>query len=204
MLRVNDCSVMDMAISINTLTGTQLKRVNVVREWFNVTYVSEISTINGRSLIPGIDTGISIHQRYHPTKRALKQSRPGRRSFDLWQKVLSKFTRNQGMILATPLGEWTKDHSTYGIWTFYESDDKVFEYVVPVGDTVLTKITKPTNASSVNTATESNDDQSIVIDTSIKHWNVYVKHGSTLNLSHQNAYSKNSIRHKQYLSISRS
>ena len=134
MLRVNDCSIMDMAILINTMTGTQLKRVNTVREWFNVTYVSEISTINGRPLIPGIDTGILIHQRYHPTKRAFKQSRPGRRSFDLWQKVLSKFTRNQSMILATPLREWTKDHSTNGIWTFYyESDNKMFKYVVPVG-----------------------------------------------------------------------
>ena len=39
------------------------------------------------------------------------------------------------MILDTPLGEWTEDRSTHGIWTFYELDDKVFEYVVPVVDT---------------------------------------------------------------------
>ena len=77
MLRVNDCSVMDMAISINTLTGTQLKRVNVVREWFNVTYVSEISTINGRSLIPGIDTGISIRSIRGTTLQREHLNNPG-------------------------------------------------------------------------------------------------------------------------------
>ena len=52
-------------------------------------------------------------------------------------------------------------------------------------DTISTEITEASDASSVNTATESDDDQSIVIYTSIKHWNVYVKHGSTLNLNHQ-------------------
>ena len=177
-LRENDQSIMDMALSITTMTGIQLKRVNAVREYFNITYVSEISTPNGRSLISGIDNGRLIHQRYHPTKRAPKQSRPGRRSFDLWRKVLSKFTRNQSMILATPLGAWTQDHSTNGIWTFYESDNKVFEYVTPA------EITVPTEAASVHKATDS-DDQTNTIDTSIKHWNIYVKHGSTLSLNHQ-------------------
>ena len=165
MLRLNDRSIMDMAISINTMTGTQLKRVNAVREYLNVTYLSEISTPNGRSLILGIDSGTSIHRRYIPTKRAPKQARPGRRSFDLWKQVLLQFTRNESMMLKTPLGAWTKDHSTNGIWTFYEMEEKVYEYVTPAGP---------------DTATNNIDDR--------KYWNVYTKHGSTLILSSQCSY----------------
>ena len=191
-LRVNDRSIMDMAISIFTMTGKQLQRVNAVREYFNVFYLSEISTPDGKALIPGIDSGTSIHQRYQPTKRAPKQARPGRRSFDLWKQVLSKFTRNTSMLLDIPLGAWTEDHSTHGIWTFYESDDKVFEYVVPVVDTTLNETTESTVASSATNETEHDDDedtdQSSVIDTSVKHWNVYVKHGSTLTLHHQSEF----------------
>ena len=181
-----------MAISIFTMTGKQLQRVNAVREYFNVFYLSEISTPDGKALIPGIDSGTSIHQRYQPTKRAPKQARPGRRSFDLWKQVLSKFTRNTSMLLDIPLGAWTEDHSTHGIWTFYESDDKVFEYVVPVVDTTLNETTESTVASSATNETEHDDDedtdQSSVIDTSVKHWNVYVKHGSTLTLHHQSEF----------------
>ena len=131
------------------------------------------------------------------------------------------------MILATPLGKWTKAHSTNGIWTFYESDNKVFEYVVPVGDTAPTEIIETTVAMAVTddvtavtenvtdvtenvtavtenvigtavtendttlvTATNSNDDQPIAIDTSVKHWNVYVKHGSSLNRSRQCGFNE--------------
>jgi len=201
---------MDMAISIFTMTGQQLKRVNAVREYFNVFYLSEVSTADGKALIPGIDSGRSIHQRYQPTKIAPKQARPGRRSFDLWWQVLSKFTRNKSMMLETPLGEWTEDHSTNGIWTFYELEDKVFEYVVPVVDTPSNESTDSTVVSSVTTVTElddddTDDDQSLDIDTSVKHWNVYVKHGTKHSDSFRvvSAHKKNLTEFTQYRSASR-
>ena len=60
------------------------------------------------------------------------------------------------------LGKWTTEHSTNGIWTFYELDNNVFEYVMPV-QTVSVEITEPSDVSSVNTATESDDNQPIGI-----------------------------------------
>ena len=88
------------------------------------------------------------------------------------------------MILKTPLGEWMKDNNTNGICIFYKLDDKVFEYVVY----------ESTDASSVTTATESDENdtdgeaQSMVVDTSNEHWNVYIKQGSTLTHSSQCAF----------------
>ena len=69
------------------------KRVNTVREWLNLMYVSEISMMDGRSLILGIDSGKSIHRWYIQTKRE-RQNKP-----DPGDKVLvltygSKFYRS--------------------------------------------------------------------------------------------------------------
>ena len=70
-------------------------------------------------------------------------------------------------MLKTPLGAWTNDHSTNGIWTFYEMEEKVYEYVTP---------------AIPATATNDIDDR--------KYWNVYVKHGSTLIHSSQCSYEE--------------
>mgnify|MGYP005728877209 CR=1 FL=1 len=60
-LREHDISIMDIAINIDTLTGPDLQRINAVREWYNIMYVSEISTMDGKELLPGIDNLSLIH-----------------------------------------------------------------------------------------------------------------------------------------------
>ena len=82
-LREHDISIMDIAIQMETLTGQQLSCINGVREWLNIMYVSEISTMDGKELLSGIDKGSPHSVQFYPTKHAPKHARPNRKSFRL-------------------------------------------------------------------------------------------------------------------------
>ena len=115
---------------METLTGQQLQCINGVREWYNIMYASEISTLDGKELLRGIDHGNPQSVQFFPTKRAPKQARPNRKSFRLWKRVLAQLTEPNSNRLKSPLGKWTSHHSTSGIWRSYESKDKVYELIL--------------------------------------------------------------------------
>ena len=104
--------------------------------------------MDGKELLPGIDNGTSTLVRYYATKRAPKQTRPNRKSFRLWKRVLAHLTEPNSNRLKSPLGDWTPHHSTSGIWISYESQDKVYELIV--SPTVLQQDV-PTNRLPVET-----------------------------------------------------
>ena len=124
-LREHDISIMDIAIQMETLTGQQLQCINGVREWYNIMYASEISTMDGKELLRGIDHGNPQSVQFFPTKRAPKQARPNRKTFRLWKRVLAQLTEPNSNRLTSPLGKWTSHHSTSGIWRSYKSKDKI-------------------------------------------------------------------------------
>ena len=51
-LRTNDIAIMDVAIGMQ-FTPNQLKRINAVREYFDVLYLSEICEPNGTKIARG-------------------------------------------------------------------------------------------------------------------------------------------------------
>ena len=97
--------------------------------------------MDGRDLLNGIDKGNPPSVRYYPTKRAPKQTRPNRKSFRLWKRVLAHLTKPNSTRLKSPLGDWTTNHSKCGCWTSYELHDKVYELIVP--PTVLQRDVPP-------------------------------------------------------------
>ena len=55
-LRTNDICIMDVAIKM-CFTKNQLERLNAVREWYNVMWISELCTQDGLSLRQGVKFG---------------------------------------------------------------------------------------------------------------------------------------------------
>ena len=79
-LRVNDVCIMDLAISMN-LTDNQRNRINAVREWYNVMYLSEITNERGTAIMDGILTGSKQLTKYRRRSDGPKQKKPNNYSF---------------------------------------------------------------------------------------------------------------------------
>jgi hypothetical protein len=103
---------MDKAITIY-FTTIQLERINCVRMFLGVMYTSEICTIDGVSIRPGILKGSHETNDYMITLTTPKQTKPNRRSWELWARLITDFTMD-GKQLKQQLGKWTSDHSTSG------------------------------------------------------------------------------------------
>ena len=62
-LRENDVCLMNVAIEMD-LTPNQLNRLNCVRKWFNVKYLSKLCNEEGTMIRPGILNGSHMRQPY--------------------------------------------------------------------------------------------------------------------------------------------
>ncbi|OEU11291.1 hypothetical protein FRACYDRAFT_246405 [Fragilariopsis cylindrus CCMP1102] len=123
-IRVHDQCIMDTAIDIReelNLTDIQLERINCVRMYLGVMFLSEISTIAGTALQPGITTGNNNELTYNTSLTKPNQKKPNNQSWALWTKVISRYTSN-GSTLNQPLGQWTQAHHTSGRWESYVSN----------------------------------------------------------------------------------
>ena len=121
-LRLHDESIMERAIRMD-LTLIQMRRINSVRMYLGIMYLSEICNIEGDSLVLGIDNN-SHNQEYYTTRlQKPKQNTPNTRSWTLWRRVIVSFTTNDKK-LKRKLGKWSKKHSNAGIWKSYTTADK--------------------------------------------------------------------------------
>jgi len=116
-LRANDKCIMDNVIKME-LTAIQRERINCVRMYLGVMYISEICNTAGTSIRPGIDDGTHDTTLYHTTLTKPNQTRPNSGSWKLWQDAINTFTHD-GTTLIIPLGEFTRNHSKYGRWNSY-------------------------------------------------------------------------------------
>ena len=121
-LRVNDVCIMDLAIKMD-FTDNQRNRINAVREWYNVMYLSEITNENGRSIMDGVLLGTNPIQKYRRRSDGPKQKKPNTYSFKFWQKLFQPLLLNGcGNQLKQELGNWTKNHSKCGEWAVYQCE----------------------------------------------------------------------------------
>ena len=85
-LRTNDIPIMEIAMSMN-LTKNQMQRVNAVREYYNVIWLSKVCTANGDYIRRGVYNGSELPNSvykglelpnlvYKVTRVFPKQSRP--------------------------------------------------------------------------------------------------------------------------------
>ena len=85
-LRVNDVCIMDLAIRMD-FTDNQRNRINAVREWYNVMYLSEITNKSGKTIMDGVLFVLNTLQKYRRCSDGPIQKKPNSYSFKFWQKT---------------------------------------------------------------------------------------------------------------------
>jgi hypothetical protein len=123
-LQQHDQSIMERAIKMD-LTLIQQRRINSVRMYLGIMYISEICNIDGDSLVTGIDDNTHNQEYYTTRLQKPKQKKPNKRSWSLWKRVIHSFTTDNKK-LTTHLGKWTKKHSNAGTWKSYRSEDNKY------------------------------------------------------------------------------
>ena len=92
--RENDVLIMHL---VNTqtnrkVTTNQKEKINCVRMYLGVNYVSEISTIDGASFVPSILKGDNDQLNYQTIATKTHQEKPGPHSWILWKRILQMLT----------------------------------------------------------------------------------------------------------------
>ena len=110
----------------NVLYKIRVGKINAVREYLNIIFLSEISEPNGTTIAKGILYGNSGDNWYRRRTAGPKQSKPNSTSWNCWRRLIATFL-GSGLSLRQPLGLWTKHHSTHGFWKAYLSSEFVYE-----------------------------------------------------------------------------
>ena len=129
--RENDVSIMHL---VNTQTNrnvniNQKEKINCVRMYLGVNYVSEICTIDGASFVPGILECDDYQLNYQTTITKPNQEKLGDHSWMLWRRILKMLTSAQTTKtnnLKQRLGKWTDTHSKSGQWLSYQDSNGRF------------------------------------------------------------------------------
>ena len=120
---------MDNKTSLSRFTPVHQKWINCVLLYLGITYLSEISTIDGTSLINGINDGDEENMQYRNLLTCPVQVKPNTWSWALWDIHLQSYTTMNSSDLKVPLGNWTSNHSTNGRWNAYQDQILVYSWV---------------------------------------------------------------------------
>jgi hypothetical protein len=113
--RRHDVMLMDLAIQLNFMCH-QLCQINQCRLYLQVLSISDISTANGRSLLPGILQGTRDDQRTSKLQWPVSHHLA---NWSAWHLLLQHIST--GGKLSQPLGEWvTVPHQPW--YWFYDKD----------------------------------------------------------------------------------
>ena len=105
--RVHDYYIMDAIHESGRFSLADIRRLNYCRLYLNVDVLSEIATIDGRSLNATILQGDrSLVSSIYNTSPIL-QKKPSAAEWQLWRRANKLWSTNDGILLQ-PLGPWTK------------------------------------------------------------------------------------------------
>ena len=122
---------MDQAVKL-LFTTHELKCINAVRLFHQVTFVSELYNVYGTKIRSQWYMG-ETDGYYSPKPLCIRQTKPDMKSYILWQQLLNSFTAvsSQDYHLLSPLGHWNADnHSKRGTchkYYHYPSQKKNFK-----------------------------------------------------------------------------
>ena len=105
---------MDVALTMR-LTDNQFEKINCVRQWHNVKYLSEVQTKGGDLLMSGNTHGTNGKNQCRRLTGEPRQSNCNSYSWKFWKKLLLSFMTDRKN-LKNSLGKWTKNHSKNGRW----------------------------------------------------------------------------------------
>ncbi|MGB0425122.1 MAG: hypothetical protein ACPGED_12395, partial [Flavobacteriales bacterium] len=101
-LRIGDTSLMQKALDLS-YTLHQMRRINAVRLYYKVTFVSELCNLKGNQIRQEIFQTTELTH-YTPKPNALHQPEPDSKSFKLWRRFLRNFCIGRTRYLINPLG----------------------------------------------------------------------------------------------------
>jgi hypothetical protein len=127
-LRTNDKSIMERVAEME-FTTNQRERINCVRMYLGVMYLSEICNEDGKSLQKGIEDNKHNKTTYTVSLTRPKQQKPNSYSWKFWKKAIRSFTTDDKK-LELELGPWTNQHSKSGKWESYQSniDNNIYHH----------------------------------------------------------------------------
>jgi hypothetical protein len=123
--RVHDLTLMDVFLLGDHPTAV-LRQAVAWRQYYQVTYVSDITSADGQLILPDFWHGRSVSRKTSDTRwpRA-----PPRRSLsvDTWQVLLRPLTRlGPSTTLRRPLGPWFKNPASTWKWLFSSDEDRIY------------------------------------------------------------------------------
>jgi hypothetical protein len=102
--RERDEFLMDLALSSGRFKPKQLCRVNYCRMYLNVLHVSDVTTANGKAILPGMYSGEAGRVQ---TTNKVNQAKPDAKAWRQWRKLLHMLViRPNNLTLRKPLGNW--------------------------------------------------------------------------------------------------
>lgn len=101
-LQQDDISIMDAIIDIRKWTPKQLRWINAVRMYLQVTYLSKLTT-KGKYIEQNIINNQQPWKWSHSKLFWPKQPKPGKTAWKLWRLSLAKLCHLDGRTLITPL-----------------------------------------------------------------------------------------------------
>ena len=93
-LRKKDVAIMDLVYTQTTykINMNQIEKLNCVRMFLGVQYVSQISSVDGTNFVLGILDGDELQLCYRTNLTKPHQERPGKHSRKLWKRILKLLT----------------------------------------------------------------------------------------------------------------
>ena len=105
------------------VTINQKEKINCVRMFLKVQFVSEICTVDGTSVVPGILERNDSQFNYQTTLTKPHLEKSGEHSWMLWRRILKILTSSPKTAtnkLTKKLGKWINTHSKSGQWLSYQ------------------------------------------------------------------------------------
>jgi len=131
--RDNDCFLMSAFAAAN-FTPKELRILNICRIYLQVVTLTDICTVDGKSITEEAYTGVRSQHKIHNYNWPKPPPYLSQSGFwNLWQKALTKcFIRNTTRTrLWHPLGTWLVDPGIHWPWMFHEDTGTLYNKVGP-------------------------------------------------------------------------
>ena len=129
-LSQNDKRIMEKASEIQ-LTQKQITRLNCVRMYLGITWLSEICTLNGKCIQPHILQHKRDETEYTPKKDKPYQPKSNTQSWKILKRLISEITETNNRTLTSKhkLHHWRKHQSSSGIWNAYMNQNGTISWI---------------------------------------------------------------------------
>lgn len=127
-LRKKDMAIMDILLKYGyPFDDIQMQQINLCQLYLGVTYLSEIFNVKGTHLIEDIGDEDTSSLECTPLQNKIYQPYPKKKTCVICDMLLNYVTEPTELNkLISPLGDFTKDHSTNHCWNTHENEMRAY------------------------------------------------------------------------------